>query len=193
MSGCCVRRRRSGPAQDRLRLFRFSRVPAVQHREQFPAVERTATVGCTAATGIAEEAPGVGRGVAELVPGKGLFPAPSGSVVPPRQDCKELGLTPLVEAHTADEVRRAAAAGAELLGINARDLTTLDVDRTVFADLVTGIPEGTVRVAEFRSDWPEGRRGVPRLGSRRGTGRRGAGPLGDPRGAVREFIGGAGA
>ncbi len=62
--------------------------------------------------------------------------------------CKELGLTPLVEAHTADEVRRAAAAGAELLGINARDLTTLDVDRGVFADLVTAIPEGTVRVAE---------------------------------------------
>jgi indole-3-glycerol phosphate synthase len=60
-----------------------------------------------------------------------------------------------VEAHTAEEVRRAAAAGAELLGINARDLTTLDVDRKVFADLVTAIPEGTVRVAESGVTGPE--------------------------------------
>jgi indole-3-glycerol phosphate synthase len=62
--------------------------------------------------------------------------------------CDELGLTALVESHTAEEVRRAVDAGAKLLGINARDLTTLKVDRSVFAELAPLVPEGTVRVAE---------------------------------------------
>jgi indole-3-glycerol phosphate synthase len=62
--------------------------------------------------------------------------------------CKELGLTPLVESHTADEVGRAVAAGAELCGINARDLTTLKVDRSVFRTLAPLVPQGAVRVAE---------------------------------------------
>jgi indole-3-glycerol phosphate synthase len=62
--------------------------------------------------------------------------------------CDELGLTPLVEAHTAEEVGRGVDAGAKLLGINARDLTTLKVDRKVFAELAPLVPEGLVRVAE---------------------------------------------
>jgi indole-3-glycerol phosphate synthase len=62
--------------------------------------------------------------------------------------CDELGLTALVESHTAEEVGRAVDAGAKLLGINARDLTTLNVDRSVFAELATLVPEGAVRVAE---------------------------------------------
>jgi indole-3-glycerol phosphate synthase len=61
---------------------------------------------------------------------------------------RELGLTALVEAHTGAELQRAAAAGADVIGINARDLTTLEVNRSVFADLVPHIPAGTVRVAE---------------------------------------------
>jgi indole-3-glycerol phosphate synthase len=107
--------------------------------------------------------------------------------------CRELGLTPLVEAHTADEVRRAAAAGAELLGINARDLTTLDVDRKVFADLVTGIPDGTVRVAESGVAGPED------VAEYRGWGAdvvlvgEALVRSGDPRSAVRQFIEAAGA
>ncbi|MFG2077170.1 indole-3-glycerol phosphate synthase [Nonomuraea maritima] len=62
--------------------------------------------------------------------------------------CREVGLTPLVESHTADELERAVDAGATLLGVNARDLTTLDVDRSVFARLAPLMPEGAVRVAE---------------------------------------------
>lgn len=62
--------------------------------------------------------------------------------------CRELGMTPLVESHTAEEVGRAMAAGAELCGINARDLTTLEVNRSVFADLAPLIPPDRVRVAE---------------------------------------------
>ena len=41
---------------------------------------------------------------------------------------ESIGLTPLVECHTADEVERAVDAGARLIGVNARDLTTLRVD-----------------------------------------------------------------
>lgn len=59
-----------------------------------------------------------------------------------------LGLTPLVEAHTTDEVRRAADLGAALIGINNRNLKTLDVDIANFARLAPHVPEGTVLVAE---------------------------------------------
>lgn len=60
----------------------------------------------------------------------------------------ELGLTPLVEAHTVDEVERALAVGADLLGVNNRDLKTLRVDRGNFARLAAHIPEGVIKVAE---------------------------------------------
>jgi len=60
----------------------------------------------------------------------------------------ELGMTPLVEAHTADEVARAAALGAPLIGVNARDLSTFELDRDLFGRLVDGIPDGAVKVAE---------------------------------------------
>jgi indole-3-glycerol phosphate synthase len=59
--------------------------------------------------------------------------------------CSEPGLTPLVESHTAEEVGRAVEAGAELVGINARDLTTLKLDRSVFAELAALVPSGVVR------------------------------------------------
>jgi indole-3-glycerol phosphate synthase len=61
---------------------------------------------------------------------------------------ESLGLTAVVECHTVDEVRRAADAGAKVIGVNARDLRTLEVDRTIFAGLVPHIPEGIVRIAE---------------------------------------------
>ena len=68
---------------------------------------------------------------------------------------RELGLTPLVEAHTEDELARAGELGAEVIGINARDLTTLNVDRSVFRKLAPQIPEGVVRVAESGVTGPE--------------------------------------
>jgi indole-3-glycerol phosphate synthase len=61
---------------------------------------------------------------------------------------ESIGLTPLVEVHTSEEVSRAVAAGARLIGINARDLQTLDVDPTTFARLAPQIPDGIIRVAE---------------------------------------------
>lgn len=59
-----------------------------------------------------------------------------------------LGMTALVEVHTLEEVERAAEAGAHVIGVNARDLKTLDVDRGTFARLAPSIPAGIVRVAE---------------------------------------------
>ena len=59
-----------------------------------------------------------------------------------------LGLTCLVETHTASEVRRAVDAGAELIGVNNRNLKTLDVDLARFEELVGLLPSGTVAVAE---------------------------------------------
>lgn len=59
-----------------------------------------------------------------------------------------LGLTPLVEAHTAHEVARALHAGAELLGVNNRNLQTLEVDLHQFGRLAELIPDGVVKVAE---------------------------------------------
>jgi len=61
---------------------------------------------------------------------------------------RSIGLTPLVEAHTADEVRRAVDAGAKVIGINARSLQTLEVDPLTFARLAPLIPDGIVRIAE---------------------------------------------
>ncbi len=69
--------------------------------------------------------------------------------------CDELGLTALVESHTAEEVARAADAGAELFGINARDLTSLDVDRSVFAELAQLVPDGGIKVAESGVTGPQ--------------------------------------
>jgi indole-3-glycerol phosphate synthase len=59
-----------------------------------------------------------------------------------------IGLVPLVEVHTEDELERAIDARATVLGINARNLATLEVDRTVFARLAPGVPRGVVKVAE---------------------------------------------
>ncbi|RCS62930.1 indole-3-glycerol phosphate synthase TrpC [Microbacterium sp. JB110] len=60
----------------------------------------------------------------------------------------ELGMTPLVEAHSADEVARAASLGAPLIGINARDLTTFELDQNLFGRLVESIPDDAIKIAE---------------------------------------------
>ncbi|MFE3447866.1 indole-3-glycerol phosphate synthase TrpC [Nonomuraea sp. NPDC059194] len=61
---------------------------------------------------------------------------------------ESIGLTPLVEVHTEEEVERAVAAGARIIGVNARNLKTLEVDRDVFAKLAPKIPDGIIKIAE---------------------------------------------
>ncbi|GAA4814919.1 indole-3-glycerol phosphate synthase TrpC [Streptomyces ziwulingensis] len=59
-----------------------------------------------------------------------------------------IGLTPLVEVHDEDEVDRAVQAGAKVIGVNARNLKTLEVDRGTFERVAPEIPEGLVKIAE---------------------------------------------
>ncbi|KRV49203.1 indole-3-glycerol phosphate synthase [Wenjunlia vitaminophila] len=61
---------------------------------------------------------------------------------------ESIGLTPLVEVHDEDEAKRALDAGARVIGINARDLRTLEVDRGNFARVAPVLPDGVVKVAE---------------------------------------------
>ena len=59
-----------------------------------------------------------------------------------------IGLLPLVEVHTGEELDRAVDANATVIGVNARNLTTLEVDRSIFSQLSGRIPEGVVKIAE---------------------------------------------
>jgi indole-3-glycerol phosphate synthase len=61
---------------------------------------------------------------------------------------ESLGMTALVEVHNEEEADRALEAGASLIGVNARNLHTLEVDRSVFAQLAPGLPSDVLRVAE---------------------------------------------
>ncbi len=60
----------------------------------------------------------------------------------------ELGLDTLVEAHDSDELARAEALGAPVIGINARDLATFEIDRRAQLELVARAPSDRVVVAE---------------------------------------------
>jgi len=59
-----------------------------------------------------------------------------------------LGMTALVEVHDEHELVRALDAGATVIGVNARDLKTLEVDRGVFGRLSPLIPAGVIKIAE---------------------------------------------
>jgi indole-3-glycerol phosphate synthase len=101
---------------------------------------------------------------------------------------ESLGMTALVEVHTAEEADRALDAGAKVIGINARNLHTLDVDRDVFGKIAPGLPPAVLRVAE------SGVRGTSDLLAYAGYGAdavlvgEGLVTSGDPRAAVRELV-----
>jgi indole-3-glycerol phosphate synthase len=58
------------------------------------------------------------------------------------------GFQPLVEVHTREELERALDIGAEIIGINNRDLGRLEVDLGTFERLAPDVPEGVTLVAE---------------------------------------------
>ncbi len=60
----------------------------------------------------------------------------------------ELGLVALVETHTRDEINRAIAAGARIIGINARNLKDLSVDTDKYRELAENLPDDAICVAE---------------------------------------------
>ena len=61
---------------------------------------------------------------------------------------ESLGMTALVEVHDEDEADRALEAGARVIGVNARNLRTLEIDRTVFERIAPGLPGNIVKIAE---------------------------------------------
>ena len=65
-----------------------------------------------------------------------------------RERIDSLGMTALVEVHTEDEASRAVDAGATVIGVNARDLRTLDVDRSTFERIAPGLPSSVIKIAE---------------------------------------------
>jgi len=65
-----------------------------------------------------------------------------------RERVESLGMTAIVEVHTEDEASRAIDAGARVIGINARNLKTLEVDRSTFERIAPGLPAEIVKIAE---------------------------------------------
>jgi indole-3-glycerol phosphate synthase len=61
---------------------------------------------------------------------------------------EELGMTAFVETHNQQELEIAAELGASMIGINARDLSTFETDRNLFARLANLLPKDCIKVAE---------------------------------------------
>ena len=61
---------------------------------------------------------------------------------------RELKMEPVVEVHTAAELDRALAAGARIIGVNNRDLKTLDVRVDTSFELISRIPEDCIAISE---------------------------------------------
>jgi indole-3-glycerol phosphate synthase len=61
---------------------------------------------------------------------------------------RELGMEPLVEVHTADELDRALAAGSRIIGVNNRDLKTLEVRVETSFELIARIPDHCIAISE---------------------------------------------
>ena len=101
---------------------------------------------------------------------------------------ESLGMTALVEVHTEEEADRALSAGASVIGVNARDLKTLEIDRDCFSRIAPGLPSGIIRIAE------SGIRGTADLLAYAGAGAdavlvgEGLVTSGDPRGAVADLV-----
>ncbi len=61
---------------------------------------------------------------------------------------RSLGIDALVEVHSMDGLRKAVMLGAGIIGVNARDLSTLKVVTTRHEDMIKHIPQGVIKVAE---------------------------------------------
>lgn len=104
-------------------------------------------------------------------------------------EARELGLTVLVEVHDEPETERAVALGAELVGVNARNLRTLDVDPGAFARLAPLVPDDRVLVAESGITGPDDVTTYVDLGARAVLVGEALVKGGDPEAAVRAMTG----
>ncbi len=102
---------------------------------------------------------------------------------------RELGMTVLVEVHDEPETARALDLGAELVGINARNLKTLDVDPDTFGRLAPLVPADRVLVAESGISSPVDVKRYVAEGARAVLVGEALVKDGDPQGAVRAMAG----
>lgn len=65
-----------------------------------------------------------------------------------RERVESLGMTALVEIHDEQEADRALQAGATVIGVNARNMKTLEVDRSTFERIAPGLPSSVLKIAE---------------------------------------------
>ena len=86
---------------------------------------------------------------------------------------RELGMTALVEVHDEVETQRAVDAGARVVGVNARNLKTLEIHPETFSRLRPLIPDGCVTVAESGIAGPDDAAAYAAAGRRCRAGRRG--------------------
>ena len=76
----------------------------------------------------------------------------------------QIGLEALVEVHDEEELDRAVAIGADLIGVNQRNLRTFEVDHEQAVRMVAAMPAGVVRVAESGVRGPEDAAALARAG-----------------------------
>jgi indole-3-glycerol phosphate synthase len=101
---------------------------------------------------------------------------------------ESLGMTALVEVHSEAEADRALAAGASVIGVNARDLTTLSVDRSTFERIAPGLPSDVVKVAESGVRGPHDLISYAAAGADAVLVGEGLVTAGDPRQAVADLV-----
>ena len=71
------------------------------------------------------------------------------------QAAEDLEMEALVEVHSGDELERALDLGTPIIGVNARDLATLEIDRARQIELLRRLPRGLLRVAESGIETPD--------------------------------------
>jgi indole-3-glycerol phosphate synthase len=106
-----------------------------------------------------------------------------------RVHARQCGLDALVEVHAAEEAATAVAAGADIIGINNRDLATLRVDLETTARLRPLVPPGVVVVAESGYETRDQVVAVERLGVHAVLIGRSLMASADPAGKLRELRG----
>lgn len=104
-------------------------------------------------------------------------------------EARELGMSVLVEVHDEEETARAVDLGAELVGVNARNLRTLEIHDDTFGRLAPLVPDDRVKVAESGIFGPDDVARFVREGARAVLVGEALVKDGDPEGAVRKMTG----
>ncbi len=81
------------------------------------------------------------------------------------QAAEDLEMEALVEVHDGPELERALDLGAPIIGVNARDLATLEIDRGRQIELLRRLPRGLLRIAESGIETPDHARAVREAGA----------------------------